>query len=71
MGSGVNEATDANASDDEGNDWWMQVTSEMCQVCSATSVQVAAAVIEWWHHDWSVVDASVKAAAKRIRLAAK
>lgn len=64
-------AVDATAGDDQGADWWDKVVTEMRQVCDARSVVEGAAVIEWWHHDWSVVGDSAKAAAKRIRQAAK
>lgn len=64
-------AIDATASDAEGADWWIEVVSEMRQVCAATSVKAAAELIEWWHHHWSAVGDSAKAAAQRIRLAAK
>lgn len=64
-------AIDATASDGEGADWWLQVTSEMRKVCSAVSVKEAASVIEWWHHDWSAVGDSAKDSAGRIRQAAK
>lgn len=64
-------AIDATASDAEGADWWIEVASEVRRVCAATSVNAAATVIEWWHHDWSAVGDSAKAAAQRIRQAAK
>lgn len=63
-------AIDDKASDGEGSEWWSQVHHELRQVCTATSIKAAAAVIEWWHHDWSAVGDSAKAAAQRIRLAA-
>lgn len=64
-------AIDATASDAEGAHWWIEVANEVRQVCAATSVNAAATVIDWWHHDWSVVGDSAKAAAERIRHAAK
>ena len=60
-------AIDAKASDAEGADWWSEVAREVRQVCAATSLKAAAAVIEWWHHDWSAVGDSANAAAQRIR----
>ena len=63
-------AIDAKASDGEGLDWWTQVATEVRQVCAAETVKAAATVIEWWHHDWSAVGVSAKAAAARIRKAA-
>lgn len=62
-------AIDATASDAEGADWWIEVTNEVRKVCAAKSVTAAAAVIEWWHHDWSAIGDSAKAAAQRIRQA--
>lgn len=64
-------AIDEYVSDDAGSDWWARVSQEMHQVCAATSVSAAAAVIEWWHQDWSVVGDSAIMAALRIRTAAK
>ncbi|MFG0678827.1 hypothetical protein [Delftia sp. WSY_7] len=62
-------AIDASASDAEGDEWWINVASEVRRVCAATPVEAAAAMIEWWHHDWSAVGDSAKAAAQRIRQA--
>lgn len=64
-------AIDPAARDDAGLDWWDAVAREMRDVCAAANVKTAAAVIEWWHHDWSTVDDTAMAAAKRIRKAAK
>ncbi|CAN7649244.1 hypothetical protein LJR129_005061 [Acidovorax sp. LjRoot129] len=64
-------AIDAKVSDAEGDDWWMAVTKEVRDVCASRSVKAGAAVIEWWHHDWSAVGDTSKAAAQRIRQAAK
>lgn len=51
--------------------WWIEVVAEIRQVIAARTVGVGAAVINWWHHDWSMVDDTPVAAAKRIRDAAK
>ncbi|BCN13334.1 hypothetical protein RPSD_52190 (plasmid) [Ralstonia solanacearum] len=64
-------AIDENASDREGSDWWAAVAAEVIAVIQAESVAAAAKVIEWWHHDWSQVGDTAKAAAKRIRSAAR
>lgn len=64
-------AIDSTKTDAEGADWWIEVASEVRRVCAATSLKTAAEVIEWWHHDWSAVGDSAKAAAQRIRQAAK
>jgi len=65
------EAIDSCAGDAHGADWWAEIAKEMRDVCAAASVAAAADVIEWWHHDWSAVSDTAKAAAKRIRAAAK
>lgn len=64
-------AIDPSASDDEGADWWIEVASEVRRVRAATLLNAAAAVIEWWHHDWSAVGDAAKAVAQSIRQAAK
>jgi len=64
-------AVDPTAGDNQGADWWDKVVTEIRKVCAARSVKEGAAVIEWWHHDWSFVGDSAKAAAQRIRQAAK
>ena len=51
--------------------WWRGVLAEVREVCAAPTIQAAAAVIAWWHHDWSSLGDSASAAARRIRLAAK
>ena len=64
-------AIDAKASDAECAYWSSEVAREERQVCAATYLKAAAAVIEWWQHDWSAVVDSANAAAQRIRQAAK
>ncbi|UEC05426.1 hypothetical protein [Burkholderia vietnamiensis] len=64
-------AIDSTASDREGVAWWSTVAAELVDVICAESVGAAAAVIEWWHHDWSEVSDTPKAAAGRIRRAAR
>jgi hypothetical protein len=64
-------AIDEKARDSEGLDWWAAVTAEVAAVIHADSLAAAAKVIDWWHHDWSQVGDSAKAAAKRIRHAAR
>lgn len=64
-------AIDTGASDGEGEAWWAAVADEVNQVVSAKDAATAAAVIAWWHHDWSQVADSPKAAAARIRRAAR
>lgn len=64
-------AVDATAKDAEGMDWWRSVAIEVHAVCAAPSVESAAAVIAWWHHDWSTIGDSATAAARRIRQASR
>lgn len=64
-------AIDSGASDCAGADWWSAVVCEVRQVCTASSLKAAASVIEWWHHDWSMVGDTAKDAASRIRAQAK
>lgn len=64
-------AVDGRASDAEGAEWWAAVHAELDQVLAARSTAEAARVIAWWHHDWTLVGDSAKAAAQRIRAAAR
>ncbi len=64
-------AIDPRASDREGEAWWAAVAAEVNMVVSAKDAAAAAAVIAWWHHDWSQVADSPRAAAARIRRAAR
>nr|WP_280971291.1 hypothetical protein [Cupriavidus gilardii]WDE72551.1 hypothetical protein [Cupriavidus gilardii] len=61
------QAIDPRASDGEGPAWWSEVHAELADVLTARTVREAAAVIEWWHHDWSMVGDTAQAAATRIR----
>lgn len=58
------------AHDAWGSDWWAEVYREIEEVIAAESLDQAANVISWWHHDWSAVSDSPRAAALRIRRAA-
>ncbi|RQR62887.1 hypothetical protein DIE12_34450 [Burkholderia sp. Bp9015] len=64
-------SVDPRASDAEGPMWWEEVADEIRDVLAARTVHDAAAVIDWWHRDWSQVVDSPKAAAARIRQAAR
>ncbi|WP_321966974.1 hypothetical protein [Burkholderia cepacia] len=64
-------AIESRASDGEGSHWWLEVTDEVKQVVAAKTITVAALIIAWWHHDWAMVNDSPRAAAVRIRRAAK
>lgn len=55
----------------EGLDWWAAVRAELEKVIAAKSASAGALVIEWWHHDWSMVADRAIDAARRIRLQAK
>lgn len=59
----------ANAGDGEGDAWWSEVGAEVSDVLAAGSLDEAAAIIAWWHHDWSSMGDTARAAAKRIRFA--
>jgi hypothetical protein len=65
------QAIDQTARIDEGAEWWVEVQAEMIAVVNAPSLASASSVIEWWHHDWTTVRDSARAAAGRIRRAAK
>jgi hypothetical protein len=65
------EAIDPLASDRESLNWWDEVAKEVEQVTNARTEREAAAVIAWWHHDWSLYSDTPNAAARRIRRAAK
>lgn len=64
-------ATDENARDSEGLDWWAAVAAKTAAAIHAGSIAAAATVIDWWHHNWSQVGDTAKAAAKRTRHAAR
>lgn len=64
-------AVDAAPRDREGDGWWLAVASEVSAVKSAEFVATAGQVIAWWHHGWSAVGDSPRAAAGRIRRAAR
>ena len=64
-------AIDPVASIREGQDWWAAVRAELEQVITATSATAGARIIEWWHHDWSMVSDRAIDASRRIRKQAK
>ncbi|MBF5008723.1 hypothetical protein [Burkholderia pseudomultivorans] len=65
------KAIDPRVSDGEGVAWWDEVADEVRDVIAARSLADAAAVIEWWHHDWTEVSDTSRDAARRIREAAR
>ncbi|MBB5448041.1 MULTISPECIES: hypothetical protein [unclassified Paraburkholderia] len=65
------QAIDPRASDAEGAAWWDEVADEIRDVVVARPVNEAAKVIDWWHHDWTVVSDMPRNAATRIREAAR
>lgn len=65
------QAIDSRASEAEGPAWWGEVADEVRDVVAARTMGEAAAVIDWWHHDWTVVSDTPRDAAKRIRDAAR
>lgn len=56
--------------DEGGGDWWAEVAAEVKAVIDAPTIDAAAAVIAWWHHDWSLVGDTAKQSARRLRTAA-
>ncbi|WP_186087667.1 hypothetical protein [Burkholderia gladioli] len=65
------QAIDPRASETEGPAWWNEVADEVRDVVAARSMSEAAAVIAWWHRDWTVVCDTPRDAARRIREAAR
>ncbi|WP_176091174.1 hypothetical protein [Burkholderia ambifaria] len=65
------KAVDPRASDGEGAAWWDEVADEVRDVIAARSLADAAAVIEWWHHDWTEASDTPRDAARRIQEAAR
>jgi len=65
------QAIDARARDAEGDSWWMEVAAEVQSVVDAPDARAAAAIINWWHDDWSAIGDTPARAARRIRTAAK
>ncbi|MFC4484232.1 hypothetical protein [Cupriavidus campinensis] len=65
------QAVDPHADDGEGATWWAEVRAEMAEVVAAPTIRQAAAIIAWWHGDWSMVGDTPSDAAKRIRDAAR
>lgn len=61
------KAIDPSVRIEEGAEWWAEVQAEMITVIEAPSLRAAASIIEWWHHDWTTVGDSARAAAARIR----
>jgi len=65
------QAIDARARDAEGDSWWMEVAAEVQSVVDTFDAREAAAIINWWHDDWSAIGDTPARAARRIRTAAK
>lgn len=65
------EAIDPRASDGEEAAWWSEVQAELSLVLAAPTAREAAAVINWWHHDWTTVADTAVSAARRLRAAAR
>jgi hypothetical protein len=64
-------AIDPRALDGEGEAWWSAVADEMAEVIAAPTASQAAQVVAWWHRDWTSVNDTPRAAAARIRRAAR
>ncbi|WP_369050121.1 hypothetical protein [Burkholderia gladioli] len=65
------QAIDPRASETEGPAWWNEVADEVRDVIAARTLAAAAAMIEWWHRDWTQVSDTSRDAARRIREAAR
>ncbi|WP_080752245.1 hypothetical protein [Burkholderia gladioli] len=62
----------SSARDGEGADWRSEVAGEVREVIAARTLEEVAQVIAWWpHHDWEQVSDTSRAAAERIRRAAR
>ena len=66
-------AIDPRASDGEGEAWWASVHADVQGVVTARTSAAAAQVLAWWHSDWEwgAIGDTPKAAAARIRAAAR
>ncbi|MDN7726518.1 hypothetical protein [Burkholderia gladioli] len=64
------KAIDPSTGDGEGAAWWGEVANEIRDVVAARTL-AAAAMIEWWHRDWTQVSDTSRDAARRIREAAR
>ncbi|WP_186031709.1 hypothetical protein [Burkholderia gladioli] len=64
-------AIDPRALDGEGDAWWSAVAGELAEVIAAPTAGQAAEVVAWWHRDWTSVNDTPRAAAARIRRAAR
>ncbi len=66
-------AVDARATAAEGDAWWEEVRAELRRVVDARTVTQASGLIAWWHSywEWRAVADTPKAAAQRIRAAAR
>jgi hypothetical protein len=63
-------AIDSRARDDELTAWRQAVETEIDSVIAAPTVEAAAALIAWWHYDWTQFGDTPEAAAARIWAAA-
>ncbi len=60
-------AVDASMGAEQGAQWWADVSAELDAVIAAPDSMVAAGIIAWWHHDWSMLGQTSKRVAGRIR----
>lgn len=63
------QGIDPGASGREPSVWWGAVAEATRDVVSAGTDREAAAVMEWWHNDGTLVSNTPMAAARRIRRA--
>ena len=60
-------AVDPTMGEEQGVQWWADVSAELEAVIAAPDSAAAASIIAWWHHDWSMVGQTPKCVAGRIR----
>lgn len=60
-------AVDPTMGEEQGAQWWADVSTELDAVIAAQDIATAASVIAWWHDDWRMVGQNPKRVAGRIR----
>ncbi|STR27827.1 Uncharacterised protein [Janthinobacterium lividum] len=60
-------AVDPSMGEEQGAQWWADVSAELDAVIAAPDTATAASVIAWWHDEWRMVHQNAKRLAGRIR----
>ena len=60
-------AVDPTMGEEQGVQWWTDVSAELDAVMAAPDTATAAQVIAWWHDDWRMAGLNPKCVAGRIR----